>query len=52
MPKSWVATSCNLVSASIHSSGGHFAAMEKPKELLADIEEYVQKAWKGQNSKL
>ncbi|CAK4034020.1 epoxide hydrolase [Lecanosticta acicola] len=53
MPKSWVATSCNLVSASVHETGGHFAAMEKPKELLADIEEYVQKAWKGQeNSKL
>lgn len=25
MPKSWVAQSCNLVSASIHESGGHFA---------------------------
>ncbi|KAK4633797.1 putative epoxide hydrolase [Fulvia fulva] len=52
MPKSWVAQTCNMVSASVHETGGHFAAMEKPKELLADIEEYLQKAWTGQSSKL
>ncbi|SMR46042.1 unnamed protein product [Zymoseptoria tritici ST99CH_1A5] len=47
MPKSWVADTCNLVSASIHTSGGHFAAMEKPSELLQDVEEYIKKAWKA-----
>ncbi|CZT23476.1 related to epoxide hydrolase [Ramularia collo-cygni] len=46
MPVSWVATSCNLISSAIHSSGGHFAAMEKPKELLGDVEEFVRKACK------
>jgi len=52
MPRSWVGTSCNLVHASLHKSGGHFAAMEKPAELLADFEEYVAKAWKNQAGKL
>ncbi|KXS97485.1 hypothetical protein AC578_9074 [Pseudocercospora eumusae] len=46
MPVSWVATTCNLVSSKVHQSGGHFAAMEKPDELLEDLEEYVKKAWK------
>jgi len=52
MPVSWVGTSCNLVSSNIHQSGGHFAALEKPAELLADVEEYVKKAWKPQGGKL
>ncbi|KAI0508526.1 Alpha/Beta hydrolase protein [Xylaria bambusicola] len=47
MPASWVATSCNLVSVAMHENGGHFAAMEKPKELLADIEAYMKKAYMG-----
>lgn len=46
MPVSWVAQSCNLVSSTIHSSGGHFAALEKPEELCKDIEDFAQKAWK------
>ncbi|KAI0465548.1 Alpha/Beta hydrolase protein [Xylaria cf. heliscus] len=47
IPASWVATSCNLVSVARHESGGHFAAMEKPIELLADIEEYIKEAYAG-----
>jgi len=47
MPTSWVAQTCNLVSSSIHTSGGHFAAMEKPNGLLQDVEEYIKKAWKA-----
>ncbi|KAI0128325.1 Alpha/Beta hydrolase protein [Xylariales sp. AK1849] len=43
MPISWVATSCNLVSAVTHTSGGHFAALEKPDELLSDIEGFIKK---------
>lgn len=46
VPKSWAEKTCNLVSFADHESGGHFGAMEKPAELLDDIEEYVQKAWK------
>lgn len=44
IPISWVATTCNLASASSHASGGHFAALEKPEDLLADVEEYIKKA--------
>jgi hypothetical protein len=29
-----------------------FQALEKPAELLADVEEFVKKAWKGQGGKL
>lgn len=36
----------NLVSYKRHESGGHFAALEKPKELWADVEEFVAIAWK------
>ncbi|KAK0624542.1 Alpha/Beta hydrolase protein [Bombardia bombarda] len=42
-PISWVGTTCNLVSSASHTAGGHFAAMEKPAELLADVEEFVTK---------
>lgn len=68
MPRSWVATTCNLVHSNLHSSGGHFAvslnsdprstllirsqAFEKPQELLADFEEYARLAWKQQGGKL
>ncbi|KAI2620682.1 Alpha/Beta hydrolase protein [Hypomontagnella submonticulosa] len=45
-PKSWAEKSCNLVSYNQHESGGHFAAMEKPNELLADVEEYIR-VWKA-----
>ncbi|KAF2216516.1 hypothetical protein CERZMDRAFT_119933 [Cercospora zeae-maydis SCOH1-5] len=45
MPISWVATSANLVFSNAHEGGGHFAAMEKPKELLADVEAWAKKAW-------
>ncbi|KAM5349499.1 hypothetical protein ACJ41O_006004 [Fusarium nematophilum] len=47
VPKSWAAQTCNLVSYNEHEHGGHFAAMERPEELLADVEEYVKKAWKA-----
>ena len=46
-PVSWVATTGNMVHSSRHDSGGHFAAMEKPKELWSDVEEFVKKAWKA-----
>ncbi|KAL7620210.1 hypothetical protein AAE478_009203 [Parahypoxylon ruwenzoriense] len=47
IPKSWAAMTCNLVSFNQHEHGGHFAAMEKPNELLVDVEEYIKKAWKA-----
>ncbi|PNS18936.1 hypothetical protein CAC42_6031 [Sphaceloma murrayae] len=45
-PISWIAKTGNLVHYNRHSSGGHFAAMEKPAELFADVEEWVKIAWK------
>ncbi|KAI8933787.1 hypothetical protein NX059_009495 [Plenodomus lindquistii] len=36
----------NLVAYGAHESGGHFAALEKPKELWGDVEVYAGKAWK------
>jgi len=47
VPVSWIGTKINLVSTKIHSAGGHFAAMEKPKELLEDVEAYIEKAFPG-----
>ncbi|KAI0455394.1 Alpha/Beta hydrolase protein [Xylaria acuta] len=47
MPASWVATSCNLVSVATREKGGHFAALEKPRDLLADIEAYMKEAYMG-----
>ncbi|KHN96082.1 epoxide hydrolase 1 [Metarhizium album ARSEF 1941] len=45
VPETWARLSCNLVSFSEHPRGGHFAAMEQPGALLADVEEYIRKAW-------
>lgn len=44
-PKSWVAATGNLVWSRHHERGGHFAAMEEPKLLLADIEDFVKQVW-------
>lgn len=45
-PRSWIETQGNLVHFSQHTSGGHFAALEKPRELLNDVEDFVKVAWK------
>ncbi|KAF4980691.1 hypothetical protein FZEAL_3359 [Fusarium zealandicum] len=54
VPKRWAAMTCNLVSYNEHGHGhgGHFAAMERPHELLADVEEYIKKAWTAPNEDL
>lgn len=41
VPLSWIATTGNLVWSRSHARGGHFAALECPRELLADLEEFV-----------
>ncbi|VUC25506.1 unnamed protein product, partial [Clonostachys rosea] len=46
VPKDWAVKTTNLVFYNEHDRGGHFAAMEMPKELLSDVEEYIQKVWK------
>ncbi|KAK0910435.1 hypothetical protein LTR91_017110 [Friedmanniomyces endolithicus] len=47
VPRSWAAATANIVSYAQHQKGGHFAALEQPVELLADVEEWVPKAWHG-----
>ncbi|KAB8360950.1 hypothetical protein FH972_024682 [Carpinus fangiana] len=45
IPVAWVKKTGNLVWYKRHADGGHFAAMEKPRELLEDVEEFVGQAW-------
>lgn len=42
-PLEWAKGTANLVFHRQHDSGGHFAALEKPVELVADIREFFRK---------
>ena len=44
-PKSWAATTGNLVWFKRHTKGGHFAAMEQPETMADDIEEFLSQVW-------
>lgn len=44
-PRSWVATTGNLVWSRVHEQGGHFAAMEEPDAFLRDLEDFIAVAW-------
>jgi pimeloyl-ACP methyl ester carboxylesterase len=44
--KSVLEKNCNLVFYRQHDQGGHFAALERPAELWADVQEFADKAWK------
>ncbi|EGP86991.1 uncharacterized protein MYCGRDRAFT_71676 [Zymoseptoria tritici IPO323] len=46
MPLGWVRTTGNLVWHKSHEKGGHFAALERPQDLLDDVEEFVKAVWK------
>lgn len=50
VPLSWVQANDNVVWYRIHEEGGHFAAMEKPKLFLRDMEDFVAEAWKKTRS--
>ncbi|PLB49163.1 alpha/beta-hydrolase [Aspergillus steynii IBT 23096] len=41
-PKAWVATTGNLVFCNYHEKGGHFAALERPRDLLDDVLAFVE----------
>ncbi|CVK98882.1 related to epoxide hydrolase [Fusarium mangiferae] len=41
VPEAWTATTGDLVLFKKHNKGGHFAAMEHPDVLLADLEEFI-----------
>ena len=45
--KSIVEKENNLVFYKAHKRGGHFAALERPKELLEDVEAFVSLVWKA-----
>lgn len=47
VPKAWAERTGNLVHFKRHQKGGHFAALEVPETLWADVEEYVKIAWKA-----
>ena len=47
IPRAWVETTGRLVWFRRHTSGGHFAAVERPEVLLGDIEEFVAQVWKA-----
>ncbi|KII87369.1 hypothetical protein PLICRDRAFT_252879 [Plicaturopsis crispa FD-325 SS-3] len=44
-PRSWVATTGNLVFYREHDKGGHFAALERPVEFVRDVQEFVGQVW-------
>ncbi|CAO2658070.1 Nn.00g073300.m01.CDS01 [Neocucurbitaria sp. VM-36] len=44
--KNSIEKNCNLICYKQHEQGGHFAALERPKELWGDVEEFVAKVWK------
>ncbi|KAM0790792.1 hypothetical protein ACM66B_004640 [Microbotryomycetes sp. NB124-2] len=48
-PREWIADTGNLVHYREHESGGHFAAVEKPEELLDDVQDFISQVW--QNAK-
>ena len=46
VPKSWAETKLKLVFYREHKQGGHFAAWEKPDELVGDMIEFYKSVWK------
>lgn len=44
-PRSWAATTGDLVFYRQHHSGGHFAAVERPDILLKDVEDFLAAYW-------
>ena len=42
VPRSWAATTGDLSWFRQHEAGGHFAALEKPGEMLEDIEDFAR----------
>ena len=47
VPMNWAEKRGNVVFYRLHDKGGHFATLERPKELWADIEEFVGMVVKG-----
>ncbi|KAJ9495788.1 hypothetical protein H2202_008831 [Exophiala xenobiotica] len=43
IPRAWIETTGNLVFYRQHEKGGHFAALERPEDLWADVDEFAQR---------
>ncbi|OJK02015.1 hypothetical protein ASPACDRAFT_1897171 [Aspergillus aculeatus ATCC 16872] len=43
IPRAWIETTGNLVFWNTHEKGGHFAALERPADLLEDLTAFVEK---------
>jgi hypothetical protein len=41
---------CDLIFYKEHDKGGHFAALERPKEFWEDVEEFAKRVWRGQGA--
>ncbi|KAF9776543.1 hypothetical protein IL306_005252 [Fusarium sp. DS 682] len=52
MPVSWVKTTGNLVFWRDHQRGGHFAALERPEELLKDFGDFLEQISKDGSLKI
>ncbi|KAL2865843.1 epoxide hydrolase family protein [Aspergillus lucknowensis] len=50
VPKSWIEKTGNLVYFNQHTEGGHFAALERPKEIKEDLEKFISLVWPGAQS--
>ena len=46
VPRSWAERKANVVFWQEHASGGHFAAYERPMELVGDLTKFYRKVWK------
>ncbi|KAL4779816.1 Alpha/Beta hydrolase protein [Aspergillus varians] len=51
VPKTWIIKTGNLVYFKQHTEGGHFAALERPKEFKEDLTEFLTQVWPGVASK-
>ncbi|KAF2164752.1 hypothetical protein M409DRAFT_67838 [Zasmidium cellare ATCC 36951] len=45
VPPSWAAASANMVFSKSQEHGGHFAALERPRELWEDVQEFARRAF-------
>ncbi|KAH8809006.1 Alpha/Beta hydrolase protein [Xylogone sp. PMI_703] len=45
IPQSWIETTGNLVFWRQHEKGGHFAALEQPREFAEDIVAFAEQIW-------
>ncbi|KAB8072527.1 Alpha/Beta hydrolase protein [Aspergillus leporis] len=45
VPRAWVETTGDLVFHREHEKGGHFAALERPQDLLNDVIAFTEQVW-------